>query len=96
MIRHLVFFKFPNDTESTTKEAQQRLLTMRGKVPTLLDIEVGIDIDRSERAWDLVLETSFASKEDLAMYQADPVHLEVISWLKLQQTQTCVVDYIRD
>ncbi|MCF6173770.1 MAG: Dabb family protein [Campylobacteraceae bacterium] len=66
---------------------------MRGQISCLKSIEVGIDINRSDRAWDLCLITKFNSIEDLKSYASNPVHLRVIKYIKSQNILTCVVDY---
>ena len=43
MVRHVVCFKLKNPTESLLRDTKEILLSMRGRVPQLRDIEVGID-----------------------------------------------------
>ena len=93
MIKHIVFMKFPQDVEKNTQDVKSRLLKMQGKINSLVSIEVGIDFDRSERAYDLALVTEFASKNDLKSYAINPVHQEVIRYIKSLNTLTKVVDY---
>ncbi|HEX3014469.1 MAG TPA: Dabb family protein [Methanobacterium sp.] len=42
---------------------------MKGKIPELKDIEVGIDITHSDRSYNLALITKFESINDLEVYQ---------------------------
>ncbi len=93
-IKHVVFFRFPNKSDALLAEAKKRLLAMQGKIVGLNSVEVGIDFNGSERAWDLVLTTSYASKKDLQNYATDPIHIEVVAWIKKQKAITAVVDYI--
>ena len=72
-----------------------QLNSMKGKIPELCEIEVGTDFNRSERAWDVVLVTGFATKEDLQGYATDLYHQEVIKWIKANEIVTSVVDYER-
>ena len=92
MIRHIVFMKFPKF--SLTQEAKEKLLSMREHIEELVDIEVGIDFSRSERSFDLALVTTFANKEDLEKYRVHPYHQEIVAWLKTNDTETKVVDYM--
>ncbi|MRJ02250.1 MAG: Dabb family protein [Epsilonproteobacteria bacterium] len=91
MVRHIVFMRFPDF--SLAQSARERLLSMRGRVPVLREIEVGIDFSRSERSFDLALVTTFESREDLERYRTDPYHQEIVRWLKERGTETKVVDY---
>ncbi|MRI84169.1 MAG: stress responsive protein [Nitratiruptor sp.] len=91
MVRHIVFMKFPEF--SLAQIAKEKLLSMKGNVEVLKEIEVGIDFSRSERSYDLALVTTFESKEDLETYRVHPYHQEIVQWLKEVGTQTKVVDY---
>ena len=91
MVRHIVFMKFPEFSLAQT--AKEKLLSMKGNVEVLKEIEVGIDFSRSERSYDLALVTTFASKDDLETYRVHPYHQEIVKWLKEVGTETKVVDY---
>ena len=43
MIKHVVCFKIKEEYKNRIEEAKKTLLSMKGKVPTALDIKVGID-----------------------------------------------------
>lgn len=92
MVRHIVFMKFPDF--SLAQEAKEKLLSMKNNIDELVDIEVGIDFGRSERSFDLALVTTFESKEDLDKYRVHPYHQEIVKWLKANETETKVVDYM--
>ncbi len=91
MVRHIVFMKFPDF--SVAQEAKEKLLSMKGQIPQLQNIEVGVDFSRSPRSYDLALVTTFNTKEDLESYRVHPYHQEIVSWLKANNTETKVVDY---
>jgi hypothetical protein len=91
MVKHIVFMKFPDFSVAQT--ARKKLLSMRGNVESLQDIEVGIDFSRSPRSYDLALVTTFDSKEDLEAYRIDPYHRKIVEWLKEVGAETKVVDY---
>ncbi len=78
MIKHIVCFKFENPSLEFCQKTKELLLTMKNKVPMLLDIKVGIDFLHSNRSYDLILETFFATKQDLENYQQDKYHCEII------------------
>ena len=91
MFVHTVFFKFKED--SATEEARRRLESMSGKVTSLKTIEVGVDELQTARSWDMVLITRFEDRSGYDAYAVDPIHLEVLTWLKRQVRESATVDY---
>jgi len=69
---------------------------MRGRVAALESIEVGLDCVQSARSWHMVLDTRFADRAAYESYATDPVHLEVLGWLKGVVEQSATVDYEAD
>ena len=55
MLTHVVLFRFAD--LAVASECRDRMLAMKGHIPPLLDIEVGVDIVRSDRSFDLALIT---------------------------------------
>ncbi len=78
MIKHIVCFKLKNPTEEECRKAADVLLSMKGNVELLRDIQVGIDFLHSERSYDLILEVILDSKEALDAYQEHPYHVNVV------------------
>jgi len=94
MITHIVFFKFSDPSPANVQSTQEMLLSMHGKIPQLQHLEVGIDLVRSDRSYDLALVTRFASLADLNAYQVHPYHAEtVVPFVKRVATSSVVVDY---
>jgi len=91
MLTHIVFMKFPST--DIAKEVQQKLLDMSGKIPSLRDLEAGLDITRSERSWDLVLVTRFDDQSGLDAYAVHPVHEQVLQFIRNHVTHVAAVDY---
>ena len=91
MFVHIVFFKFKDPEHAS--EAKRQLESMRGVVPTLRHIEVGLDCIHSERSWEMVLDTRFDDRAGYDAYATDPKHLEVLSFLKTVVAQSATVDY---
>ena len=94
MIVHIVMFKFKEENK------QENLLVVKGKleelvskIPMLEKMEVGIDFNQSERAFDLSLYSAFATKDDLKAYAIHPAHLEVVELIKNVTEISKVVDY---
>ena len=76
MIKHIVCFKL-KDGESKEK-AKEVLLSMKGNVPLLRGIEVGIDELRSDRSFDVILEVLLDDFSSLERYQKDEYHCNVV------------------
>ena len=76
MIKHVVCFKLnENESPLTAKEV---LLSMKGNVPMLKGIEVGIDELRSQRSYDVMLTVLLDDFDALKDYQVDPYHCGVV------------------
>jgi hypothetical protein len=94
MITHIVFFKLAEPTLEAVATVQEKLLSMRGKIPQLRHLEAGIDFIRSERSFDVALLTTFDSREDLQAYQVHPYHAgEVVPLMKSVCSSIASVDY---
>ncbi len=95
MIVHIVMIKFKeqsNKDEIINKFAKE-IQDLLGKVPSLKDMEVGINFSTEERAMDLVLRATFDDREGLEAYAVDPEHIKVINGLKEVAEYSKVVDY---
>jgi tRNA G37 N-methylase Trm5 len=93
MVKHIVFLKLEDNSSEHKKFVQEKIMSMKGKIEVLKYIEVGINFSEEERAYDLALISDFESKEDLQSYAVNPLHVEVIKYLKSTNTITKVVDY---
>ena len=78
MITHIVLFKLSDPKPDTVAVTRDLLISMDGKVPQLRHLEVGVDLVRSERSYDLALVTKFDSLDELKSYQVDPYHAGTI------------------
>ncbi|OGU15839.1 MAG: stress responsive protein [Geobacteraceae bacterium GWC2_53_11] len=94
MITHIVLFKLANPTAETITQTRDKLLSMDGKIDQLRHLEVGVDVIRSERSYDIALTTRFDSLEDLQAYQIHSYHAgEVIPHMKSVCSSIVAVDY---
>jgi hypothetical protein len=88
-------FKFKDENkEQNIALVEQKLNDLVNLVPTLKSIEVGVDFNGSDRAFDLSLYSTFDSKEDLKSYAVHPEHLKVVELIKEVTLESKVVDYI--
>lgn len=78
MIKHVVCFKLKDPSREECEKARDILLSMRGNVPLIRNIEVGVDFLHSERSYDLILIVTLDNAEALEQYQRDPYHCSVV------------------
>lgn len=94
MITHIVLFKLTDPSPATIAAAREKLLCMAGKIDFLRHLEVGTDVIRSERSYDLALVTTFDSLDDLQAYQVHPYHAgEVVPHMKSVSSSVVTVDF---
>ncbi|MGA9046682.1 Dabb family protein [Sulfuricurvum sp.] len=96
MLVHIVMFQFKEENkEENLVQVKEMLEALPEKIGTLKSMEVGIDISRSERSFDLALVSVFEDQEGLSLYATHPAHLEVVNVIKEVTLLSKVVDYIR-
>jgi len=78
MVKHIVCFKLAEPTEEAMNRAREVLLSMIGNVPTIREIEVGLDFLRSPRSYDIHLSVLLDDREALTEYANDPYHCKVV------------------
>lgn len=93
MVKHIVFLQLKDNSDENKQVFKDKIMSMKGKIDILKHIEVGVNFSLEERAFDLALITDFHTKEDLNAYAINPIHVEIIGFLKSQGTVTKVVDY---
>ena len=97
MIRHIVMWNVAGASHDTRRANIERLVQafegLRGVVPGLLKIEVGVDESGVDYACDVVLYTEFDSSESLRAYASHPEHARVRLELGDVRTARHQVDY---
>lgn len=94
MITHIVLFKLKDRSPGSVEKARDVLSGMKGKIPQLGHLEIGIDVLHSERSYDIALVTKFDSMEELLAYQAHPVHIEVSKYIMSVKESSITVDFL--
>ena len=93
MIKHIVMWKFREGEQENMMIFRDRLLSLRGKIPEIRSMEVGINMNPSDRSFDAVLVSEFDSLEALRAYSENPLHVEVSKFCKSIRTASHSVDY---
>ena len=95
MIKHIVCFKLKDNSLDECEKARDVLMSMKGNVPQLRDIAVGIDFLHSERSYDLILEVILDDSKALEDYQNDPYHCSVVkTHMHAVRESSVAIDYI--
>ena len=97
MIRHIVSWTLtaedPSEKLAVAQEIKERLEGLAAVIPGIARAHVGIDLGETAGNWDVVLDSDFASREDLDAYQVHPAHTEVSAWIGSVRSQRASVDY---
>ena len=97
-VRHVVMWKLREQAEGADRAAnavrvKAALEALRGRIPGLLRLEVGVDYNRSPAAWDVVLVSEHESRAALEAYQVHPEHVRVAELIGKVRADRAVVDY---
>jgi hypothetical protein len=99
MVKHIVAWRLKEtaggrDRQENARIMKERIEGLKDKIKEIVHIEVGIDVNRSNAAYDIVLYSEFESLEALEVYQKHPEHLEVAGFVRGVTEDRIVVDYI--
>lgn len=78
MIKHIVCFKLKDNSETECNKAAEVLMSMKGNVDLIKDIEVGVDFLHSQRSYDVILQVVLDDAKALEDYQNDEYHCSVV------------------
>ena len=91
MVKHVLMIKLKDNAQAECEKLRDLFLTMKGRVPQVIDVEAGADFLHSDRSFDVTLE----SPEALEAYQQDPYHCEVVkTYVASVREKAVAVDYI--
>lgn len=98
MIKHIVLWKLKDSAYSKTKLENAKAIKamledLRGKIPGLLKIEVGIDFSGTDQSADVVLYSEFSSREALEDYQVHPLHEPIKAYVMGARVERRIADY---
>jgi hypothetical protein len=94
MLRHVVLFRFKAGTpEEARADLQKSLQALAGKIEEIRAFEVGRDVIRSERSYDLALVSSFDDLDALQRYQVHPEHQAVVAKVRQLCDSVVAADY---
>jgi len=91
MVKHIVMWKLKNKADSEI--IRDKLNNLMGKIPGLLNIEVGIDFSDNDAAFHMVLIAELENRAALEAYRIHPEHQAVIPLVQTAAIDRAVVDY---
>ena len=94
MLQHFVLIRFRKDTtDAHIAEFCRRMLALRTTISEIKHLEIGRDILRDARSWDLILVMRFASTKALRSYQQHPEHLKLMAFNQPSVADVASVDF---
>ena len=101
MVKHIVAWRLKdsaggNDKATNARLVRDKLEALRGRIPGLLRLDVGLDFSATENSADVVLVSEFESREALAAYQVHPEHKAVVAFVSQIVVERRLIDYEAD
>jgi quinol monooxygenase YgiN len=91
MVRHIVLWRLKSPEDFAT--ARAALEAQLGRIPGLLQIEIGRSFNSGRRAVDFALIGDFESREALDAYHRHPAHLETRAVVDPLVAEHWIADY---
>jgi len=99
-VKHIVMWNVLGSSEQEKEAAvavvKSRFESLRGLIPGMTLLEIGVDFSQVNYAYDIVLYTEFESKEALAAYATHRAHLKVRDELDGVRVARYQVDYVSE
>ncbi len=93
MVRHVIMWKFRQDTEAQMQEFLSRLQALDGVIPEILHMQIGVNC-KDGNNFDACLIADFADFEALERYKNDSRHVAVSQLCKSIRETRGAVDFI--
>jgi len=98
VVKHIVAWRLKPEAHGRSaaenaRAIKEKLEALRGRIPGMLKIEVGLDFSREETSSDVVLYSEFESRAALDAYQVHPEHEAVKPFILEARAERRLVDY---
>ena len=95
MLRHIVMFRLKDMPEKADnlKKLKNAIEQLQESIPEAKSIEVGVNVNTSSAAFDLVLVSDFDDAAALDKYRVHPEHQNVLELIARVNQEIAVVDY---
>lgn len=99
MLRHIVMFRLKDEALGRSKaenalKIKLELESLRGRIPEIRALEVGINVNHLPGEWDLVLVSEFDDLEAMKRYQAHPEHVKAGEFISQVRSDRAFADYL--
>jgi quinol monooxygenase YgiN len=101
LLKHIIVWRLKPEAHGNTAAENAKLIKaklegLRGRIPGLLKLEVGIDISRGQESGDLVLYSEFENAAALEAYRVHPDHKAIFPFIAEARADRVIVDYQTD
>ncbi len=98
MFKHIVLWQLKESAHGRSQAENARLLkekfeALKGVIPGLKTVEVGIDMMGGEDSADLSLYTEFETRAAFEAYYVHPAHKAILPLLREARSERRVIDY---
>ena len=94
MLKHYVLIRYEKTaSEEHIAEFCRKILALRTSIAGIEHLEIGRDILRDARSWDVILIMRFASIDALRSYQQHPEHQKVMAFNQPFVANVASVDF---
>lgn len=99
MFKHIVMWKLKDRAEGKTRDENAAMMksmleALREKISEIRFLEVGINMEPTDAAYDIVLYSEFRDQTELAVYQAHPEHVKVADFVaKIREERSVLGNY---
>ena len=99
MLRHIVMWKLKDfaegcDKKQNAQKIKNMLESLKGKIPQISHIEVGINVKDTDMSFDAVLISEFENYQKLEEYKIHPEHVKISNFVAKVKENRAVVDYL--
>lgn len=97
VLNHIVMWKFNSDSSTTPRQHAEwmkaHLEALPAVIPQCLSMQVGVNVNTGDAAYDAVLISKFRNPDDMAIYKNHPEHLKVREYCKAARRSRVVCDF---
>ncbi len=98
MVKHIVMWKLKAFAEGKNREEnilvlKEKLEKLKTVISEIRHLELGVNFNSSDQAYDVVLYSEFKNRKDLELYRNHPAHREVAEFVGKIRSERKVADY---
>lgn len=99
MIKHIVIFKLtskhtPEEKHESVMKLKEIFGPLGNRLDYIIEYRTGVNILEADYAGDFIIDSTFASPEDLKRYQSSDLHQQAVAQASVIKKAKVVVDYI--